>query len=44
MSTPRFVVDLTDLLEFLGHFRTPMGVARVQMALLEAALAPYRIG
>lgn len=40
MSAPRFVVDLTDLLEFLEQFRTPMGVARVQMALLEAALAP----
>ncbi|MBS7791112.1 glycosyltransferase [Roseococcus sp. SDR] len=39
MSTPRFVVDLTDLLDFLEQFRTPMGVARVQMALLEAALA-----
>jgi glycosyltransferase involved in cell wall biosynthesis len=39
MSAPRFVVDLTDLLEFLEHFRTPMGVARVQMALLDAALA-----
>lgn len=40
MSAPRFVVDLTDLLDFLRHFRTPMGVARVQMALLDAALAP----
>ena len=40
MSTPRFVVDLTDLLDFLEHHRAPMGVARVQMALLEAGLTP----
>jgi glycosyltransferase involved in cell wall biosynthesis len=39
MSAPRFVVDLTELLDFLEHYRTPMGVARVQMALIEAALA-----
>ncbi len=39
---PRFVVDLTELLDFLRSFRTPMGVARVQMALLDAALAPGR--
>lgn len=37
---PRFVVDLTDLLEFLEQHRAPMGVARVQMALLEAGLEP----
>jgi glycosyltransferase involved in cell wall biosynthesis len=37
---PRFVVDLTDLLEFLRFYRAPMGVARVQMALLDAGLAP----
>lgn len=36
----RSVVDLTDLLEFLQYHRAPMGVARVQMALLEAGLAP----
>lgn len=40
MTLPRYVVDLTDLLEFLEYHRTPMGVARVQMALLEAGLAP----
>ncbi len=39
MTAPRFVVDLTDLLDFLEHYRTPMGVARVQMALIEAGLA-----
>ena len=36
--SPRLVVDLTDLLEFLEGNRTPMGVARVQTALLEAGL------
>lgn len=36
---PRILLDLTDLLEFLESFRSPMGVARVQMALLEAGLA-----
>ena len=39
-TLPRFVVDLTDLLEFLRANRAPMGVARVQMALIEAGLAP----
>jgi len=38
MTSPRFVVDLTDLLDFMAHHRTPMGVARVQMALLDAGL------
>lgn len=37
---PRIVVDLTDLLEFFEGNRTPMGVARVQMALLEAGFEP----
>ena len=37
---PGFVIDLTDLLEFLSLHRAPMGVARVQMALLEAGLEP----
>lgn len=40
MSAPRYVVDLTDLLDLLELHRVPMGVARVQMALLEAGLAP----
>lgn len=40
MSAPRFVVDLTDLLDLLELHRVPMGVARVQIALLEAGLAP----
>ena len=40
MSAPRFVVDLTDLLDLLELHRVPMGVARVQMALLEAGLQP----
>jgi glycosyltransferase involved in cell wall biosynthesis len=40
MSAPRFVVDLTDLLDLLELHRVPMGVARVQMALLEAGLEP----
>ena len=40
MSPPRFVVDLTDLLDVLAYHRIPMGVGRVQMALLEAGLAP----
>ncbi|UPY38148.1 glycosyltransferase [Sediminicoccus sp. KRV36] len=40
MASPRFVVDLTDLLELLELQRTPVGVARVQMALLEAGLEP----
>jgi glycosyltransferase involved in cell wall biosynthesis len=40
VSTPRFVVDLTDLLALLELHRVPMGVARVQMALLEAGLTP----
>lgn len=40
MSAPRFVVDLTDLLALLALHRVPMGVARVQIALLEAGLAP----
>lgn len=37
---PRIVVDLTDLLDFLEGNRTPMGVARVQMAVLEAGFEP----
>jgi glycosyltransferase involved in cell wall biosynthesis len=40
VSAPRFVVDLTDLLDLLELHRVPMGVARVQIALLEAGLAP----
>jgi len=36
---PSIILDLTDLLEFLEAYRSPMGVARVQMALLEAGLA-----
>lgn len=35
-----FIIDLTDLLDFLASHRAPMGVARVQMALLEAGLEP----
>lgn len=38
--SPRIVVDLTDLLEFFEGNRTPMGVARVQMAVLEAGFEP----
>jgi glycosyltransferase involved in cell wall biosynthesis len=36
----RLVCELTDLLAYFATNRAPMGVARVQMALLEAALAP----
>lgn len=39
-ASPRIVVDLTDLLEFFEGNRAPMGVARVQMALLEAGFEP----
>jgi len=39
----RFIVDLTDLLDLVELHRVPMGVARVQMALLEAALAPGEV-
>ncbi len=38
----RFIVDLTDLLALMELNRVPMGVVRVQIALLEAGLQPDR--
>jgi glycosyltransferase involved in cell wall biosynthesis len=38
-EAPRLVLDLTDLLTYFEQNRAPMGIARVQMALVEAALA-----
>ncbi|HZH46504.1 MAG TPA: hypothetical protein VEY31_07690, partial [Roseococcus sp.] len=35
-AEPRLFVEVTDLLAHFRAFRTPMGVARVQMALLQA--------
>ncbi|WP_424810646.1 glycosyltransferase [Roseococcus sp. YIM B11640] len=35
----RLVADVTDLLDFFEGNRTPMGIARVQTAILEAGLA-----
>ncbi|MFL1463050.1 glycosyltransferase [Roseococcus sp. DSY-14] len=40
MDGARLFLDLSALLGFFGTHRAPMGMARVQMALLEAALAP----
>ena len=39
-ALPRFIVDLTALLGLMPAHRAPMGMGRVQMALLEAGLAP----
>ena len=37
MAAPRLFLEVSGLLGFFRGNRTPMGMARVQMALLEAA-------
>ncbi len=39
-APPRFIFDLTALLGLMLLHRAPMGIGRVQMALLEAGLTP----
>jgi len=41
-AAPRFIFDLSALLALMLLHRAPMGIGRVQMALLEAGLAPGR--